>query len=231
MCKNGREVIKLWVYKSSDTLQHYGVLGMKWGIRRYQNKDGSLTPAGKKKAAKLKERYTQLTGKRMRRNPVKSTTSIKTSSKPKRKTVSEMSDAELKARIDRLTLERRFNELSPKQVSRGVAFKKTLSDTAVSVIRNNGQKVIGDYLEKKLRASLGMNTEDPIKNLKKEAETLNLKRQIAMSKAYLESQKPKTTLTRNLIGDVNKLTDQQIDDMIKRLDNEEKLRNKLLKRV
>lgn len=77
MCKNGREVIKLWVYKSSDTLQHYGVLGMKWGIRRYQNKDGSLTPAGKKKAAKLKERYTQLTGKRMRRNPVKSTTSIK----------------------------------------------------------------------------------------------------------------------------------------------------------
>ena len=29
-------------------LYHYGVLGMKWGIRRYQNKDGSLTAAGKK---------------------------------------------------------------------------------------------------------------------------------------------------------------------------------------
>lgn len=29
-------------------LQHYGVLGMHWGIRRYQNKDGSLTPAGKR---------------------------------------------------------------------------------------------------------------------------------------------------------------------------------------
>lgn len=28
-------------------LCHYGILGMKWGIRRYQNKDGSLTPAGK----------------------------------------------------------------------------------------------------------------------------------------------------------------------------------------
>lgn len=27
---------------------HYGVLGMKWGVRRYQNKDGSLTSAGKK---------------------------------------------------------------------------------------------------------------------------------------------------------------------------------------
>lgn len=31
----------------SDELTHHGVLGMKWGIRRYQNKDGTLTSAGK----------------------------------------------------------------------------------------------------------------------------------------------------------------------------------------
>ena len=35
----------------SDFLQHHGILGMKWGVRRFQNKNGSLTSAGKKRYA------------------------------------------------------------------------------------------------------------------------------------------------------------------------------------
>lgn len=33
----------------SNTLSHHGILGMKWGVRRYQNEDGSLTSAGRKR--------------------------------------------------------------------------------------------------------------------------------------------------------------------------------------
>lgn len=39
----------MWNYNSSNELRHHGILGMKWGIRRYQNKDGSLTPDGQKR--------------------------------------------------------------------------------------------------------------------------------------------------------------------------------------
>ena len=37
------------IYCADDELQNHGIRGMKWGIRRYQNKDGSLTAAGKKR--------------------------------------------------------------------------------------------------------------------------------------------------------------------------------------
>lgn len=128
-----------------DSLQHHGIKGMKWGVRRYQNKDGSLTPAGKKRAAKLKEEYTSLTGKRMVRSKT-SSTSKKTEEKkddtpPKKKSVKEMSDAELQATVNRLNLEQRYSQLNPKQVSAGKqfadhVFKQVLVPVATDVAKN-----------------------------------------------------------------------------------------------
>ena len=57
-------------YIKNDELRHYGVKGMKWGVRRFQNKDGSLTPSGKKRyrdddiVIKKGSRYRHISGKR-----------------------------------------------------------------------------------------------------------------------------------------------------------------------
>jgi hypothetical protein len=52
----------------SDYLMHHGVLGQKWGVRRFQNADGSLTAAGKQKLAKYKERQLKNTESFYNRN-------------------------------------------------------------------------------------------------------------------------------------------------------------------
>ncbi len=40
-----------------EELYHFGIKGQRWGIRRYQNEDGTLTEAGKRRAAKKDEKW------------------------------------------------------------------------------------------------------------------------------------------------------------------------------
>lgn len=97
-----------------EELYHYGIKGMKWGVRRYQNKDGSLTPAGK-----AQERNAN---KRQARKDI--TKSRKAASKNR----SLMSDAELDKRIKRLEKEKRLRELTESEVSPGKSYAKKAMD-------------------------------------------------------------------------------------------------------
>lgn len=54
----------------SDELYHHGIIGMKWGVRRYQNQDGTLTAAGRSRYIKemkrdMKSHYESQVGKRV----------------------------------------------------------------------------------------------------------------------------------------------------------------------
>lgn len=39
----------VFAYEKTDSLCHHGIKGQRWGVRRFQNEDGSLTPAGEKR--------------------------------------------------------------------------------------------------------------------------------------------------------------------------------------
>jgi hypothetical protein len=53
------------MYNDYDYLAHYGTLGMKWGIRKYQNPDGSLTEAGRARYGKKVDKYRAKLEKRL----------------------------------------------------------------------------------------------------------------------------------------------------------------------
>lgn len=88
----------MWRY-DDGALCHWGIKGMKWGVRRYQNKDGTLTAAGKKhyagdgNAGSEDEPKVEYAPKRSGRN------------------AEDYSDEELRSRINRLQMEKQYRDL------------------------------------------------------------------------------------------------------------------------
>ena len=56
------------MYQNNNYLAHYGIKGMKWGVRRFQNSDGSYTDKGRKRYAKQIEKHERLEAKQRNKN-------------------------------------------------------------------------------------------------------------------------------------------------------------------
>lgn len=116
-----------------DYLVHYGIFGQKWGVRRYQNEDNTLTEEGK-------ERY--------RKKPE--------SEEWKKSDAEHLSDEELRRRNNRLQAERQYKDLTTREVERErQQFKQNLKNAVLkAALITPIVALVGIYAKKHLGAGV-----------------------------------------------------------------------------
>lgn len=198
-------------FMNADEIYHHGILGMKWGVRRYQNSDGSLTAAGRKRytnpdgtlnkkgqkyyakeserlrnehkklAAQKRtvEKLSKLDAKRKANEDLKNQLNPKKEAKaetPKKKSISEMTDEELNAAINRARMEDTYKQLRPDPVNEKSKFmKKMLNEVVVPGAINAGKAAMQKMIEKAMKDQVDPNSYEA---LKKKYDTLTIKKKL-----------------------------------------------------
>lgn len=142
----------------SAYLIHYGIKGMKWGVRRYQNADGSYTDAGRKRH-RISDKYTEADshrdakiygdrgarriGRRIERGYSLEGARAKEDHRPRiRRSYSAMTDKELQRSVNRLNQENQYKNLTKSTGRKFVErlFAVTVSAAVIGTATKIGQK-------------------------------------------------------------------------------------------
>lgn len=139
----------------TNELYHHGILGQRWGIRRYQNEDGSLTSLGKKRYGDVDSKNLSstlnkavnddyknmstmfLTEANLAKNISDYNSSIIDTRKKKaidRIDLSELSDSEIQSMVVRMNLERNYKTLATENVGRGQSYVNDILKMGGSIL-------------------------------------------------------------------------------------------------
>ena len=137
----------------NNSMQHWGIQGQKHGVRRYQYRDGTLTPLGRIRYRKMKKEYEKEASPKIKKEIKKREMTEEynklndyfadknahkqepqepsSNTKAIKKTIKELSDDELSAQIKRLENEKRLKDLmnDPKTKKGKSAVGKILADS------------------------------------------------------------------------------------------------------
>lgn len=167
---------------NTEEMYHHGILGQKWGVRRYQNKDGSLTSAGRKRA-KLSEKYDKFRKKKK----AKSDEELKAKGKQR---IKDMSDADLQKKIERLRKEKEVAQLQKDVASKGEKFASHVGkNIIVPAATEASKRLLTDVLMKIGNDKLQLKQQDSFDKLQKEVKTLELNKRKIETTRWLEKNK------------------------------------------
>lgn len=193
---------------NQDYLQHWGVQGMKWGVRRYQNKDGSLTPAGKRHYSKELERVKAAEAKAKAQQKILNT---------KKKTQAKIDDIEarkkaVEAHQKAMKEEEKALRSSKRKIEPKIRRKKAesieekrerlLNSTDPNELYNNKHLLTNDELQNRLnRINLEAQLQAKIPVVKKESTTEKLTNVLGkITKTYKSIDEAYSAVTKSSIG-------------------------------
>ena len=152
---------------SNRELYHHGVKGMKWGVRRTPSQLGYKTQPKQKRKSSI---GSLLSSKKQKKsdNSKSADDSKKPIPKPKpeakpqpkQKTARDMTDDELRRAINRIELERRYNQLNPQQVSMGKEItNRIIKNMVIPAAEDIGKQFIKSQMTKLVNEKLGLGEE------------------------------------------------------------------------